>query len=73
MVKSDAEVPTKVMNTDIDAMIAPMASNIPRFPVSIIVSVIYIIDRIVIIKDLTNLVQTESVLGNQSDIRKMSE
>jgi hypothetical protein len=54
-------------------MIAPMASNIPRFPVSIIVSVIYIIDRIVIIKDLANLVQTESVLGNQSDIRKMSE
>lgn len=56
MVKSerdaDAEVP-KVMNTEIDAMIAPMTSNIPTFPVSIIVNVIYIIDRIVIIKGLS--------------------
>ena len=56
MVKSerdaDAEVP-KVMNTEIDAMIAPMISNIPTFPVSIIVNVIYIIDRIVIIKGLS--------------------
>jgi hypothetical protein len=42
MVKSerdaDAKVPTKVVNTDIDAMTIPMTSNIPPSPVSIIVN-----------------------------------
>jgi hypothetical protein len=33
-----------INNTDIDAMIAPMAGNIPSFPVNIIVNEIYIID-----------------------------
>jgi hypothetical protein len=41
---ADAKVPTKVTNTDIDAMTTPMASNIPPSPVSIIVNAIYIID-----------------------------
>jgi hypothetical protein len=48
MVKSerdaDAKVPTKMINTDINAMIVPMASNIPPSPVNIIVNGIYIID-----------------------------
>ena len=49
MVKSerdaDTKEPTKVTNnTDIDAMIAPMASNILPSPVNIIVNGIYIID-----------------------------
>jgi hypothetical protein len=45
MVKSErdayAKVPIKVINTDIDATIAPMASNIPPSPVNIIVNGIY--------------------------------
>jgi hypothetical protein len=49
MVKSerdaDAKVPTKVINnTDIDAMIAPMAGNITSSLINIIVNEIYIID-----------------------------
>ena len=41
---ADARVPTKVINnTDIDAMIVPMASNIPPSPVNVIVNGIYII------------------------------
>jgi hypothetical protein len=42
---ADAKVPTKVINnTDIDAMIVPMASNIPPFLVNTIVNEVYIID-----------------------------
>jgi hypothetical protein len=41
---ADAKVPTKVINADIDAMIAPMPSNILTFTISIIVNRIYIID-----------------------------
>jgi hypothetical protein len=41
---ADTKVPTRVMNIDIDAMIAPMTSNIQPSPVNIIVTVIYIID-----------------------------
>jgi hypothetical protein len=41
---ADAKVPTKVINTKIDAMIAPMPSNILTFTISIIVNRIYIID-----------------------------
>jgi hypothetical protein len=41
---ADTKVPTRVINTDIDAMIAPMTSNIQPSPVNIIVTVIYIID-----------------------------
>jgi hypothetical protein len=48
MVKSerdaDTKVPTKMINTDIDAMVTPMARNIPPSPVNIIVNGIYIID-----------------------------
>ena len=48
MVKSerdaDAKVPRKVMNIDINAIIIPMASNIPPSLVNIIVNGIYIID-----------------------------
>ena len=46
MVKSraDTKVPTKVINTNIDTMVAPMASNIQPSPVNIIVNGIYIID-----------------------------
>jgi hypothetical protein len=42
---ADTKVPTRVINTDIDAMIAPMTSNIQPSPVNIIVTVIYMIDR----------------------------
>jgi hypothetical protein len=41
---ADAKVPTKVMNADIDTMIALMASNILSITVSIILNMIYIID-----------------------------
>ena len=41
---ADTKVPTKVINTNIDTMIAPMASNIQPSPVNIIVNGIYIID-----------------------------
>jgi hypothetical protein len=48
MVKSerdaDAKVPTKVMNTGNDTIIAPMANNILLFTFSIMVNRIYIID-----------------------------
>jgi hypothetical protein len=40
-----AEVPTKVVNTDIDVMTTPMTSNIPPSRVSIIVNGIFIIDQ----------------------------
>jgi hypothetical protein len=41
---ADEKVPTKEINTDIDTMIALMASNILSITVSIIVNRVYIID-----------------------------
>ena len=41
---ADEKVPTKEINTDIDTMIALMASNILSITVSIIANVVYIID-----------------------------
>ena len=41
---ADEKVPRKVMNIDIDTMIALMASNILSITVSIIVNGLYIID-----------------------------